>query len=83
MALQGPFFGKRDGEQPLSSPRPPGGTFGAANPTPPASAMGSIATPRRAGWGWQRQTFRLPGGGEKMSRVVHLRVCQRTDLAVP
>ena len=46
MALQGPFFGKRDGEQPLSPPRPPAG--GGAFTTPPHSAQpvpSAAATP--------------------------------------
>jgi cytoskeletal protein CcmA (bactofilin family) len=48
MALQGPFFGKRDGEQPLSPPPVPrpstGGTFGAApHPASPAPAGASVS----------------------------------------
>ena len=39
MALQGPFFGKRDGEQPMSPPRPPAsGPFAAAPHPAPAGA---------------------------------------------
>jgi cytoskeletal protein CcmA (bactofilin family) len=47
MALQGPFFGKRDGEQPLSSPRPPAsGAFTAAtHPASPAPAGSPVANP--------------------------------------
>jgi cytoskeletal protein CcmA (bactofilin family) len=49
MALQNTFFGKRDGEQPLSSPsvsRPSaGGAFAAAHPASPASVGTSAAAP--------------------------------------
>jgi cytoskeletal protein CcmA (bactofilin family) len=45
MALQGPFFGKRDGEQPLSSSpvARTGGTFTTAHPASPAPVGASTA----------------------------------------
>jgi len=44
MALQGPFFGKREGEQPLS-PRPPaGGAFATASPAPAGSPASTPAS---------------------------------------
>jgi cytoskeletal protein CcmA (bactofilin family) len=51
MALQGPFFGKRDGEQPPLSPaRPPaGGTFTAANPAASSPSTGGASAPSSFG----------------------------------
>jgi len=47
MALQGPFFGKRDGEQPLSPPRPlASGTFTTPNHSASSAAVGqSVSSP--------------------------------------
>jgi len=57
MALQGPFFGKREGEQPLTPPRNPvGGSLTSANPSHPAGSSTSPITPSTTGV----QTFGIP-----------------------